>query len=179
MPYVDRAPTIAMQHLPGYLRARRRDTAKAVLLAHLAIVVSLGVLMLATEGPNAQGGGDSVPLAEAQLILVAAAWLGQVILIGLWARLALMLRQFPAARRPDGGGAIRLCMALTVIAAWVAEVTFLPVATYQVSNAGFGDPELVLPAVLLLLCLALASVTALVAACTRDTRPGMRYTSDV
>jgi hypothetical protein len=166
MTFYDRAPTMAMQHLPGYLRSRRRDTAKAVLFAHLAIVVSLGVLMLATEGPNAQGGSASVPLAEVQLILLAAAWLGQVVLIGLWVRLALMLRDFKPAGH-DGRGTVRVCMALTVIAVWVAEITFLPVATYQVSNAGSGDPDLMLPAVLLLLCLALAAATALAAAGAR------------
>jgi hypothetical protein len=142
------------------LRGRRKKAARITLGAHLAAALLLGAVMATIVGPSAPMNlADSVMLARLQLLLLAVAGLVQAALLGNWIRLELLRRrarnamsQAPAFAVPAGylGGAryredrvdriaVQGCMATIVAACWLAEIGYLPPATYQISSGGFGD----------------------------------------
>jgi hypothetical protein len=142
---------------PDSVLAGRRRMARIILAVHLPAVLVLFLFLAGTEGPAAQGTPHSVTLAKVQLILIALAMLAEVILTARWAQYALTLRRIQPAV-PHAGprdpwersaamqnraerGAVRVLMAMTVAAVWLAQLAFIPLATYQINNYGLGDPS--------------------------------------
>lgn len=127
-----------------YLLGRRRAVARTTLLVHITSVTVLLILMAGTEGPAAHGTGTGVTLAKFQLFLLAVAALIQIFMIGRWTQYALLARRARARADepvPPVRGAILALMTMTTAAAWLAEIGCLPMAVYQISNGGRGDPD--------------------------------------
>ena len=174
----------AQAYSAEYFIGRRRATARTALVTHIGAVIVLFVFMAGTEGPAAKGSSVNDLLAKVQLSLLAAAVLGQVFLIGRWTQYAMMARQLaPRSQTPrnqwersaylsarTGRGAIRVLMAVTVIAAWLAEAGDVPMATYQVADHGYGDPNMDFTIGMFVLFVAVASVAAMTAGFARTGR---------
>jgi hypothetical protein len=156
---------------PDSVLARRRRMARIVLAVHLVAVLVLFLFLAGTEGPAAQGTPHSVTLAKIQLILIALAALAEVILTARWAQYALTLRRiqppapYPGRQNPwerqnrSERGAVSVLMAMTVVAAWLAQIAFIPMAVYQINNFGLGDPSTDLATGMFLLTGVLAFLT--------------------
>jgi hypothetical protein len=161
---------------PDYVLARRRRLARIILAVHLTAVLILFIFLAGTEGPAAQGTPHSVTLAKVQLFLIAGAALAELILTARWAQHARTRRRIQAPRPNEElqtpwqrsaamqsrteRGAIRIMMAMTVVAVWLAQLAFIPMATYQIGNYGLGDPSTDLATGMVLLTAVLAFMTA-------------------
>ncbi|HZR50876.1 MAG TPA: hypothetical protein VFB06_15340 [Streptosporangiaceae bacterium] len=126
----------------AHLLDRRRAVARTTLLVHVTAVVVLLMLTAGTEGPAAHGTGTSLTLARFQLFLLAVAGLTQVFMAGRWTQYAVLVRQATMGDPPpaDRGG-VRALMAMTLAAAWLAEISLVPVAVYQVEHGGRLSPR--------------------------------------
>jgi hypothetical protein len=161
---------------PDSVLARRRRLARIILAVHLTAVLILFMFLAGTEGPAAQGDPDSVTLAKVQLFLIAAAALAEVLLTARWAQHALTLRRIQRQASPQAiprnpwersaavstrteRGAVRVLMTMTVVAVWLAQIAFIPMATYQIDNFGLGDPSTDLATGMFLLATVLAFLT--------------------